>query len=134
MGEFSSGKTLLLGSLIGYADALPVSETPTTGNVTAIYLVQQQGFQTTQVNKFTVEYLSQEEVKTCLSFMLKEAQERAIAAGIPEAQLATVCAWTKDDLELDSGGIPGEVSACLRVYAKIDEEVFPGRVLFRSLR
>jgi hypothetical protein len=35
LGEFNAGKTLLLGSLIGYADALPVSEVPTTGNVTA---------------------------------------------------------------------------------------------------
>ena len=41
---------------------------------------------------------------------------------------------SKDDLEIRSGGTPGEVSACLRVYAKIDEEVLPGRVLFRSLR
>lgn len=41
---------------------------------------------------------------------------------------------SKDDFELDSGGTPGEVSACLRVYAKIDDEVLPGRVLFRSLR
>ncbi|MBC6479502.1 MAG: hypothetical protein GDA56_18730 [Hormoscilla sp. GM7CHS1pb] len=47
---------------------------------------------------------------------------------------ANVSSRSKDDLELDSGGTPGEVSACLRVYAKIDEEVLPGRVLFRSLR
>jgi len=47
---------------------------------------------------------------------------------------ANVYSRSKDNLELDSGGTPGEVSACLRVYAKIDEEVLPGRVLFRSLR
>jgi len=47
---------------------------------------------------------------------------------------ADICNWSKDDLELELGGIPGEVSACLRVYAKINEKVFPGRVLFRSLR
>ncbi len=45
-----------------------------------------------------------------------------------------VCAWSKHDLELDNGGIKGEVSACLRVYAKMDDTVLPGRVLFRSLR
>ena len=33
VGEFSAGKSLLLGSLIGYADALPISEVATTGNV-----------------------------------------------------------------------------------------------------
>ncbi len=47
---------------------------------------------------------------------------------------ADVCTWSKDDLELDTGGIRGEVSACLRVYAKIKNEVMLGRVLFRSLR
>ncbi|WP_231866925.1 dynamin family protein, partial [Anabaena sp. 4-3] len=60
MGEFSSGKTLLLGSLIGYGDALPISENPTTGNVTAIHLIPQEGFSTTQVGNFTVEYLTRE--------------------------------------------------------------------------
>jgi len=87
MGEFSSGKTLLLGSLIGYADALPVSENPTTGNVTAIHLVQQEGFETTQVNTFTVEYLSREGIQECLNFMLEETQRRATSAGLPSAQM-----------------------------------------------
>jgi hypothetical protein len=45
---------------------------------------------------------------------------------------ADVYAYSKDDLQLDIGGVPGEVSACLRVYAKINDEVLPGRVLFRS--
>ncbi len=45
---------------------------------------------------------------------------------------ADVYAWSKDDLQLDIGGVPGEVSTCLRVYAKINDEILPGRVLFRS--
>ncbi|MBW4612338.1 MAG: proteasome protein [Desmonostoc vinosum HA7617-LM4] len=92
MGEFSSGKTLLLGSLIGYADALPISENPTTGNVTAIHIVPQDDFVTTQVDSFTVEYLSHEGVHECLYFMLGEAGRRTTAAGlapIPFAQLKT---------------------------------------------
>ncbi|NER38778.1 MAG: proteasome protein [Oscillatoria sp. SIO1A7] len=82
MGEFSSGKTLLLGSLLGYADALPVSENPTTGNVTAIHLLQQEEFQTTKIEKFEVTYLDRQGVIDCLSFMLAEAEERAKAAGL----------------------------------------------------
>ncbi|MEM7727593.1 MAG: dynamin family protein [Cyanobacteria bacterium P01_A01_bin.45] len=82
MGEFSSGKTLLIGSLIGYADALPVSETPTTGNVTAIHLVQQSGLQTTRISKFTVDYLSHTGVNECLSFMLQELERRAKAVDV----------------------------------------------------
>ncbi|AFZ22837.1 dynamin family protein [Cylindrospermum stagnale PCC 7417] len=90
MGEFSSGKTLLLGSLIGYADALPVSENPTTGNVTAIHLRLQDGFATTQVDNYTVDYLSHEEVKDCLNFMLEEANRRAIAARLPALPQALI--------------------------------------------
>ncbi len=39
---------------------------------------------------------------------------------------------SKDDLELKVGGVRGEVLANLRIYAKINEEVLPGRVLFSS--
>ena len=92
MGEFSSGKTLLLGSLIGYADALPVSANPTTGNVTAIHLIPQDGFQTTQIDNFTIEYLSHQEVQECWRFMLEEANRRTKAAGVnavPSGELKT---------------------------------------------
>ncbi|MBU7584958.1 MAG: hypothetical protein KAF91_18970 [Nostoc sp. TH1S01] len=47
---------------------------------------------------------------------------------------ADICAFSKDDLQLNCGGIPGEVLTCLRVYARINQEEFPGRVIFRSLR
>ena len=90
MGEFSSGKSLLLGSLIGYADALPVSENPTTGNVTAIHIKPQDGFATTQVDNYTVEYLSHEGVNECLHFMLKEANRRATSAGVIPLQVAKI--------------------------------------------
>ncbi|WP_414578767.1 hypothetical protein [Anabaena sp. CCY 9402-a] len=47
---------------------------------------------------------------------------------------ADICALTKDDLQLDCGGVPGEVLTCLRVYARINNEEIPGRVIFRSSR
>lgn len=140
MGEFSSGKTLLLGSLIGYADALPVSETPTTGNVTAIHLVQQPDFQTTKLGKFKVEYLSSEGVKECLRFMLEEAEQRAKMADIPSAQLAALkslhpkrevdingilrwCeeAWKPQSLELRS--LLRELVVFVRTYSVYGEDI-----------
>ncbi|MEL6165282.1 MAG: hypothetical protein AAFR37_16530, partial [Cyanobacteria bacterium J06628_3] len=45
---------------------------------------------------------------------------------------ADVYPFSKEDLQIDTVGIPGEVSACLRVYAKINDEELRGRVLFRS--
>ena len=98
MGEFSSGKTLLLGSLIGYADALPISENPTTGNVTAIHIIQQDGFLTTQVGNFTVEYLTHEGVNDCLRFMVEEATQRAKAAGL----MATSSSQTDSGMDIIS--------------------------------
>ncbi|ARV57420.1 dynamin family protein [Nostocales cyanobacterium HT-58-2] len=140
MGEFSSGKTLLLGSLIGYADALPISETPTTGNVTAIHLVQQPGFQTTKLSKFTVEYLSAEGVKECLHFMLEEAEQRAKVTEIPSALLTalksliskrevdvhsilTWCeqAWKVQSLELRS--LLRELVVFVRTYSVYGEDI-----------
>ncbi|MBW4564401.1 MAG: hypothetical protein KME32_25315 [Mojavia pulchra JT2-VF2] len=47
---------------------------------------------------------------------------------------ADICALSKDDLQLDCGGNPGEVLTCLRVYARINQEDSPGRVIFRSSR
>ncbi|MDJ0800089.1 MAG: hypothetical protein QNJ51_25330 [Calothrix sp. MO_167.B12] len=44
---------------------------------------------------------------------------------------ADVHSLSKDDLSMKVGGIPGEVLACLRLYARIDQEEFPGRVLYR---
>lgn len=90
MGEISSGKTLLVGSLIGYADALPVNEIATTGNVTAIHLVQQEDGKTTKVDKFQVEYLSEPGVKECLDFILKEAEQRVKAARLSSTQLESL--------------------------------------------
>lgn len=72
--------------------------------------------------------------------ILKKVADKANQAGhnIRIRQLsglyADICAFSKDDLQLDCGGIPGEVLTCLRVYARINQEESPGRVIFRSLR
>ncbi|MBE9053616.1 hypothetical protein IQ243_25085 [Nostocales cyanobacterium LEGE 11386] len=72
--------------------------------------------------------------------ILKKNAQKAINAGydVRIRQLsglyADICALSKDDLQLDCGGIPGEVLTCLRVYARINQEECPGRVIFRSLR
>ncbi|GGA54410.1 hypothetical protein CYANOKiyG1_74720 [Okeania sp. KiyG1] len=91
MGEFSSGKTLLLGSLIGYADGLPVSENPTTGNVTAIHLdpVQSEDLHKTEFGEFTIKYLSHNEVKECLDYMLEVAAEKAKQSPDPLKKFTT---------------------------------------------
>ena len=100
MGEFSSGKTLLIGSLIGYADALPVSEIATTGNVTAIHLLQQEDFKTTEFDDFLVEYLSHAEVQECLNFMLDQAKQRARPSELPPFPQVTSNSLNENTLNL----------------------------------
>lgn len=79
----------------------------------------------------------QQEVRHIL---LKKVAQRARSEGqnITIRQLsglyADVSPLSKDNLRLQFGGNPGDVVACLRVYAKINEQEFPGRVLFRSSR
>ncbi|MTJ15257.1 hypothetical protein FJR11_22375 [Anabaena sp. UHCC 0187] len=72
--------------------------------------------------------------------LLRKAADKAIKAGneVRLKQLsglyADVCEFSKDDLQLDCGGNPGEVLTCLRVYARINQQQYPGRVIFRTLR
>ncbi|WP_373528371.1 proteasome protein [Nostoc sp.] len=137
MGEFSSGKTLLLGSLIGYADALPVSENPTTGNVTAIHIIPQDEFATTQLSNFTVEYLSHEGVHECLRFMLGEANKRTAAAGlapIPVSKLNSgkdIISWCEEawnnSNNLELRYLLRELVLFLRAYQAYGEVMCGGR-------
>jgi hypothetical protein len=98
VGQFDAGKTLLLGSIMGYGDALPVSSVPTTGNITALRFVQHGDSKpkTTEVGPFHIEYLSRSGVQDCLAHMLEEAARRAQAARLPDERLREL-----ERLELD---------------------------------
>jgi molecular chaperone DnaK (HSP70) len=87
MGEFKASKTTTLGSLLGYAGILPNSEVASTGNVTCLNIVQEEGLQTTQF-QFSVKYLDRSGVVACLKFMLDKVKSKAEAAQLPQEQLA----------------------------------------------
>jgi hypothetical protein len=86
VGEFNAGKSLLLGSLIGYADALPVSEVPTTGNVTALWVKPHPGLHRTEFGPYRVEFLDRATAVECLRELLAVADERARDAGVGAAE------------------------------------------------
>jgi hypothetical protein len=92
LGEFNAGKTLLLGSLIGYADALPVSEVPTTGNVTALRFRPRPELRQTEIGPFKVEFLDRATALDCLNELLHVAEERARAAGVGAGHQKTMAA------------------------------------------
>jgi hypothetical protein len=69
--------------------------------------------------------------------VLFQARDRAIRAGcnvhlqLLGGNFADVNRLAPDSLQVDFG-VPGEVAACLRVWARIDSEELKGRVLYRS--
>src|SRR5262245_60557229 len=82
VGEFNAGKSLLLGSLIGYGDALPISEVPTTGNVTALWIRPQAELRRTEIGPYRIEFLDRATAVECLRELLRVAEERAQQAGV----------------------------------------------------
>ncbi len=95
VGEFSAGKTFLIGALFGYADMLPVSEIPTTGNVTRLRFKQHQGeakdeIRPSNIDTYSIEYMDAHSVKQALSHMLKELENRAIQAKLNSALLSQI--------------------------------------------
>src|SRR5205085_11705608 len=82
VGEFNAGKSLLLGSLIGFADALPVSEVPTTGNVTALWIRPQAELQKTEIGPYRGEFLDRPPALECLpALLLMDAVQAFRAVG-----------------------------------------------------
>ncbi|BAY86269.1 hypothetical protein NIES267_57750 [Calothrix parasitica NIES-267] len=76
----------------------------------------------------------QQEARRTLDYSAQQARQAGINVQIRPlwGTYADIYSFSKDDLQIETGGISGEVSACLRVYAKINDEILPGRVLFRS--
>jgi hypothetical protein len=69
--------------------------------------------------------------------VLGRLRDRAVQAGCPVhlqtlgGSFADVSRLAPDSLQVDFG-VPGEVSVCLRVWARLDGEELKGRVLYRS--
>ena len=131
VGEFNAGKSLLLGSLIGYANALPVSEVPTTGNVTALRLRPQPELRETQIGPFWAEFLDGETARDCLRELLKVADERARDAGVDAGDRKTLAALR----ERVGAGPWADVEAwCRKVWSHGGEHPNPAlRHLLREL-
>jgi hypothetical protein len=131
VGEFNAGKSLLLGSLIGYADALPVSEVPTTGNVTALWIKPRPEVKQTEIGPYRIEFLDRETALECLRELLRVAEERARDAAVPAAERKTL-----STLREKAGSGPwAEVEAwCRSVWSHGGEHPNPAlRHLLREL-
>ncbi|WP_405146662.1 dynamin family protein [Sphaerisporangium sp. NBC_01403] len=67
VGQFSVGKSMMLGTLLGKPDLLPTEQRPTTGNVTALTLLAARPGQRTHVEGTVgVHYLSRQQLINCV--------------------------------------------------------------------
>jgi hypothetical protein len=78
----------------------------------------------------------QQEVRRSLDWVVERARQAGIRVHLQTlwGAYAKICDRSSADLEIDSGSPPGEVVASLRVFAQIDQDAQPGRVLHRSTR
>ena len=70
VGEYTVGKTMLLGALLGRPGLLPVEERATTGNITALYVRRGEPGQPTHADgSATVHFMSEPELSACVQYM-----------------------------------------------------------------
>jgi hypothetical protein len=86
VGAFSAGKSLLLGTLLGNAELLPVQSRPTTGNITALHIRAERGPEGARVVERAVEWMDRETAMGCLRALLAVVAERS--AGLPDIDRA----------------------------------------------
>ncbi|MER7730201.1 hypothetical protein ABTX80_04900 [Streptomyces erythrochromogenes] len=73
VGEYSVGKSLLLGTLLGRPDLLPVEAAPSTGNITVLELTRGAAGSTTAVSSTTdITFLDEERLAACVGAILGE--------------------------------------------------------------
>lgn len=124
VGEFSAGKSLLLGVLVGKPDLLPTSMEPTTGNVTELRFAPAADDATEiGIGRVQVRFFSQTEADQLDRGILGELRAAAERAHLPSAELA----------ELDAQGAswtPRFRDWCARMSQRDDGEL---RKLIREL-
>ncbi|MCI4084864.1 dynamin family protein [Streptomyces sp. MMS21 TC-5] len=73
VGEYSVGKSLLLGTLLGKPDLLPVEAAPSTGNITVLELTRGAPGSATAVSSTTdITFLDEERLAACVGAILGE--------------------------------------------------------------
>ena len=85
VGEFSVGKSMLLGTLLGRPALLPVEERATTGNITALEIRPGEQDEPTVVDgAVMVHFLSEGELAECVGYMCDKLAAAASFSRIPD--------------------------------------------------
>lgn len=86
VGEFNSGKTLMLNSLLDTTDLFPCLLQPTTGNVLEVRVNLRKEERRAEIQKATVNFFNQFEVESVLQHFVKHLQNQGLD-GVPQAGL-----------------------------------------------
>ncbi|MEU1883555.1 hypothetical protein ABZ470_40130 [Streptosporangium sp. NPDC020072] len=81
VGEYSAGKSMLLGTLLGAPGLLPVSGSPTTGNVTVLRVEPAPPGEPTRVRAARIEYLTRDELAETVGYIMDELVRTVQRAG-----------------------------------------------------
>ncbi len=100
VGEFSAGKSLVLAAIMGSADALPVNEVPTTGNITEIRFGQLDAGDSDRICHIAscrVRFLTRDQVFDCRAYMVEQAVAALGRIGVRANLAAQLNAVGADD-------------------------------------
>lgn len=81
VGEYSAGKSMLLGALLGRPGLLPTSGSPTTGNVTVLRMEPAGPGEATRLRGARIEYLTREELADAADYIMNELIRTVRRAG-----------------------------------------------------
>lgn len=73
--------------------------------------------------------------RDCIALLHQRAAQAQVAwhVRVPSGSYSQSCGLSNpmSDVELQSGGAPGDIVRCLRVYSKIDKTTYPARLAYR---
>ncbi|MBO1330890.1 dynamin family protein [Streptomyces sp. VRA16 Mangrove soil] len=90
VGELSAGKSLLLGTLLGLPELLPVGDEAVTGNVTVVHAGPAPADQGSRQKAVHVEYFTEEQAAEYLRHLRDELGAHAAQAGLDQHLLDTL--------------------------------------------
>lgn len=120
VGEFNSGKTLLLNSILDCADLFPSLLQPTTGNVLELRVVLRREEKPVQIKSAKVNFFNERETWEILNYYLKDLNNQGLAGKIPASvnnpnELAKL-----EDKLISAYDLPLEISTKYGVLATLE--------------
>jgi hypothetical protein len=89
VGDSNAGKSLIVGAIIGLAEALPVNPFPETGNVTILRIRNSNNVTITELGPYRLSFLTREQAQECLRRLQDELVKELerLSADLPASEV-----------------------------------------------